>query len=51
MAEQLAKAGTQKPEGAEGGEITKEEFDKMTYSQQIKLAETNPELYRTLSGN
>jgi hypothetical protein len=51
MAEQLAKAGAKKPEGAEGGEITKEQFNKMTYSQQIKLAETNPELYKSLSTN
>lgn len=51
MAEQLAKAGGKKPEGAEGGEITKEQFNQMTYTQQIKLAETNPELYKTLSAN
>lgn len=49
MAEQLAKAGDKKPDGAEGGEITKEQFNKMTYTQQIKLAETNPELYKSLS--
>lgn len=51
MAEQLAKAGDKKPEGAEGSEITKEQFNKMTYTQQIKLAETNPELYKALSAN
>lgn len=51
MAEALAKAGDGKPEGAASSEITKEQFAEMTYTQQIKLAETNPELYRTLSAN
>lgn len=51
MAEALAKAGDGKPQGADGSEITKEQFANMTYTQQIKLAETNPELYRTLSAN
>jgi len=50
MAEKLAGAG-KKPQGAEGTEITKEQFNKMTYTQQIKLAETNPELYKNLSEN
>lgn len=50
MAEQLAQSGA-KPQGAESGEITKEEFNKMTYSQQIKLAETNPKLFEKLSAN
>ena len=50
MAEKLAGAG-KKPQGAEGVEITKEQFNKMTYTQQIKLAETNPELYKSLSEN
>lgn len=44
LAEQLAQSGA-KPQGAESGELTKEDFNKMTYSQQIKLAETNPKLY------
>lgn len=50
MAEQLAQAGN-KPKGDEGGEITKEVFNKMSYSQQVKLAETDPQLYESLSSN
>lgn len=36
---------------AEGsGEITKEQFQKMGYSDRVKLANENPELYRKLRG-
>ena len=47
-AESLRK--TPKPEGNDHGgrEVTQEEFDKMTYSEVVKLKEDNPELYKKL---
>lgn len=48
MAAELAKAGA-KPAGAGAETITKEAFDKMSYSQMMKLAEENPTLYASLT--
>lgn len=43
--------GTPKPETGSTGTktLTKEEFDKMEYSERAKLFEENPELYKTLT--
>lgn len=50
LAEKLANAGS-KPQGQGGAEITKDMFKQMTYSQQMKLAETNPTLYASVSSD
>lgn len=38
------------PEGKSGkGEVTKEQFSKMTYSQKLEIKQNQPELFKTLS--
>lgn len=44
---ELFKAGGYVPQGhKQGAGITKEDFAKMNYAQQVKLYETNPELFK-----
>lgn len=41
---------TPKPNGGNGNKtITKEDFDKMTYSERVKVYEENPEIYNDLT--
>lgn len=42
---------TPKPAGGDSGQsVTKEQFDKMSYGEKVKLYETNKELYDSLKG-
>ncbi|WP_243356879.1 DUF4355 domain-containing protein [Bacillus litorisediminis] len=47
--EKLKADGTSIKEGKPSNEITKEQFDKLGYSERAKLANENPELYKKLS--
>lgn len=42
-------SGRKYQRGAEGGTITKEQFNKLGYNERAKLAADNPELYQQLS--
>ena len=42
--------GTPKPPAGKGGEMTKEDFDKLTLTEKAKLKLENPELYKTIIG-
>lgn len=44
VADDLMKAGT-KPSGELSKTVTKEQFDKMTYTEQMKFSQTNPQLF------
>ena len=46
-------ASTPKPNGGSGssGTVTKEQFDAMSYSELVKLAEESPETYKELSNS
>lgn len=36
--------------GGQGGNVTKEQFDQMTYSQQAELAKNQPEVFKQITG-
>lgn len=47
--ELLQSMGRPDGDGAGSGELTLEQFNNMTYSQQVELAKTNPTLYQTFT--
>lgn len=51
-AKKAAQASNPKPKGGSGGgEVTKEDFSKMSYSQKLQLKQDNPDLFKELHSN